>query len=50
MIGALLTFLEAQPEERWVESGLRLIYAAPSPPPDVRDRLEKRFRVRITGG
>jgi crotonobetaine/carnitine-CoA ligase len=50
VIGAMLTFLERQPAETWVESGLRTIYAAPAPAPDRRRDLEARFRVRITGG
>jgi crotonobetaine/carnitine-CoA ligase len=50
VIGAMLTFLERQPAETWVESGLRTIYAAPAPEPDRRRDLEARFRVRITGG
>jgi crotonobetaine/carnitine-CoA ligase len=50
VIGAMLTFLERQPPETWVESGLRTIYAAPAPAHDHRRRLEERFGVRITGG
>jgi crotonobetaine/carnitine-CoA ligase len=50
VIGAMLTFLARQPHERWVESGLHTVYAAPAPPPDERRELESRFRLRITGG
>ena len=50
VIGAMLTFLERQPAESWIESPLHTIYAAPVPTPEVRDQLEQRFRVRITGG
>jgi crotonobetaine/carnitine-CoA ligase len=50
LIGAMLTFLERQPAESWVESGLRTIYAAPAPAHDDRRRLEERFGVRIAGG
>ena len=50
VIGAMLTFLERQPEERFVESRLRTIYAAPAPDPERRRELEARFKVRITGG
>jgi crotonobetaine/carnitine-CoA ligase len=50
MIGAMLTFLDRQPVERWEESKLRVIYAAPVPAPPERRRLEERFRVRIVGG
>jgi carnitine-CoA ligase len=50
VVGAMLEFLAAQPENTWVESSLRTIYAAPGPPPAQRDRLEARFRVRIVTG
>jgi crotonobetaine/carnitine-CoA ligase len=50
VIGAMLTFVERQPEERFVESRLRTIYAAPAPEPPRRRELEARFKVRITGG
>src|SRR5207245_8678064 len=40
VVGAMLDFLAAQPENTWVESSLRTIYAAPGPPPAQRDRLE----------
>jgi crotonobetaine/carnitine-CoA ligase len=50
VIGAMLAFLERQPEATWTPSGLRTVYAAPAPPPDRRRELERRFRVRITGG
>jgi crotonobetaine/carnitine-CoA ligase len=50
MVGAMLEFLAAQPQSTWVESPLRTIYAAPSPPPAQRDELEARFRVRIISG
>jgi len=50
VVGAMLEFLAAQPEGAWVESALRTIYAAPGPPPALRDRLEARFRVRILTG
>jgi acyl-CoA synthetase (AMP-forming)/AMP-acid ligase II len=50
VVGAMVEFLAAQPENTWVESPLRTIYAAPGPPPAQRDRLEGRFRVRILTG
>jgi carnitine-CoA ligase len=50
VIGAMLTFLERQPQESWVAGDLRTIYAAPAPPPERRMLLESRFRLRITGG
>lgn len=50
VVGAMLEFLEAQPESTWVESALRTIYAAPGPPPAQRDQLEARFQVRILTG
>src|SRR5438105_8420352 len=50
VIGAMLTFLERQPAERFVRSRLRTIYAAPAPDPVHRRELEARFQVRITGG
>jgi len=50
VVGAMLDFLAAQPESTWVESSLRTVYAAPGPPPEQRDRLEARFRVRILTG
>ena len=50
VIGAMLTFLEAQPQSSFRESRLRLIYAAPAPAPEVRRRLQERFGVFITGG
>ena len=50
VVGAMLDFLAAQPENTWVESSLRTIYAAPGPPPAQRNRLEPRFRVRILTG
>ena len=50
VIGAMLTFLERQPRERFVESRLSTIYAAPAPDPAHRGELEGRFKVRITGG
>src|SRR5438552_9088376 len=50
VVGAMLDFLAAQPENTWVESSLRTIYAAPGPPPALRDRLEARFHVRILTG
>ncbi len=50
VVGAMLEFLAAQPENTWVESPLRTIYAAPGPPPAQRDRLEARFGVRILTG
>ena len=49
-VGAMLEFLEAQPEGTWVESSLHTIYAAPGPPPAQRDQLEARFGVRILTG
>ncbi len=50
VVGAMLEFLAAQPENTWVESSLRTIYAAPGPSPAQRDRLEARFGVRILTG
>ncbi|MEO6795399.1 MAG: AMP-binding protein [Candidatus Dormibacter sp.] len=50
VVGAMLEFLAAQPETTWTESSLRTIYAAPGPPPEQRERLEARFRVRILTG
>jgi crotonobetaine/carnitine-CoA ligase len=50
VIGAMLTFIDRQPEERFVDSPLRTIYAAPAPDPQRRGDLETRFGVRITGG
>ncbi|HEV2013282.1 MAG TPA: AMP-binding protein [Candidatus Dormibacteraeota bacterium] len=50
VVGAMLKFLAAQPENTWVESSLRTIYAAPGPPPAQHNRLEARFRVRIVTG
>ena len=50
VVGAMLEFLAAQPESAWTESSLRTIYAAPGPPPDQRDALEDRFKVRILTG
>jgi crotonobetaine/carnitine-CoA ligase len=50
VVGAMLEFLAAQPEDTWVESSLRTIYTAPGPPPEQRDRLEARFGVRILTG
>jgi crotonobetaine/carnitine-CoA ligase len=50
VVGAMLEFLAAQPENTWVESPLRTIYAAPGPPPAQRDQLEARFGVRILTG
>ena len=50
VVGAMLEFLAAQPENSWVESSLRTIYAAPGPSPSQREQLEARFRVRILTG
>jgi len=50
VVGAMLAILERQPEERWVKSPLRTIYAAPAPPLAQRKRIEERFEVRISGG
>src|SRR5207237_1826169 len=50
VVGAMVEFLAAQPENSWVESSLRTIYAAPGPPPAQRDQLEARFHVRILTG
>lgn len=50
VVGAMLEFVAAQPAERWVESRLQTIYAAPAPAPDLRKELEARFRVRIITG
>ena len=50
VVGAMLEFVAAQPVERWVESRLQTIYAAPGPAPELRKELEARFRVRIITG
>src|SRR5947208_9482163 len=50
VVGAMLEFLAAQPEDTWIESSLRTIYAAPGPPPAQRDQLEARFGVRMLTG
>ncbi len=50
VVGAMVEFLAAQPQNTWVESSLRTIYAAPGPPPAQRDQLEARFRVRMLTG
>jgi crotonobetaine/carnitine-CoA ligase len=50
VIGAMLAFLARQPPDGWTPSRLRVIYAAPAPPPAERRALEERFRVRIEGG
>src|SRR5207244_9574596 len=50
VVGAMLEFLAAQPENSWVESSRRTIYAAPGPPQAQRDQLEARFHVRILTG
>jgi len=50
VVGAMLEFLADQPESSWSESALRVIYAAPGPPPEERDALERRFKVVILTG
>ena len=50
LVGAMVEFLAAQPEDTWVESSLRTVYAAPGPPPAQRDQLEARFGVRMLTG
>jgi carnitine-CoA ligase len=50
VVGAMVEILAAQPADRWVESPLRTIYAAPGPAPEQREQLEARFRVRIATG
>ena len=51
LVGAMLAILERQAPENWVESPLRIIYAAPAPPtPAARAALEQRFQARISGG
>jgi crotonobetaine/carnitine-CoA ligase len=50
VVGAMLEFLAAQPEDTWVESPLRTIYTAPGPAPGQRDGLEARFGIRILTG
>ncbi len=50
VVGAMLDFVAKQPDSRWVESPLRIIYSAPGPIPEQRRELEDRFRVRIVTG
>jgi len=50
VVGAMVEFLAAQPQNTWVESSLRTIYAAPGPPPAQRDQLEAGLRVRMLTG
>jgi carnitine-CoA ligase len=50
VVGAMVEILAAQPPDRWVESRLRTMYAAPGPAPAQRDQLEARFRIRIVTG
>ena len=50
VVGAMLEFLAKQPPDTWNESSLRTVYAAPGPDPELRARLEARFRVRIVTG
>ncbi len=50
VVGAMVEILAAQPPDRWADSGLRTIYAAPGPAPALREQLEARFRVRIVTG
>jgi crotonobetaine/carnitine-CoA ligase len=50
VIGAMVAILARQPEDAWLPSTLRTMYAAPAPAPAERRILEKRFGVRIVGG
>ena len=50
VVGAMLEFIAAQPDDAWVESPLRTLYAAPGPSPALRDELESRFRLRVITG
>ena len=50
VVGAMVAILARQPQETWVPSALRTIYAAPAPAPEERAALEERFHVRIVGG
>jgi carnitine-CoA ligase len=50
VVGAMIAILARQPQESWVPSALRTMYAAPAPAPEERAALEERFHVRIVGG
>lgn len=50
VVGAMVAILARQPQDSWVPSALRTMYAAPAPAPEERSALEQRFGVRIVGG
>ena len=50
VIGAMLEILARTPPDRWVPSGLRVLYTAPAPAPERRAELERRFGVRLVSG
>jgi crotonobetaine/carnitine-CoA ligase len=50
VVGAMVAILARKPQDSWVPSALRTMYAAPAPAPEERSLLEERFRVRIVGG
>ncbi|HEV8656339.1 MAG TPA: AMP-binding protein [Candidatus Limnocylindria bacterium] len=50
VVGAMVAVLARQPQDSWVPSKLRTLYAAPAPAPQERAALEERFGVRIVGG
>jgi crotonobetaine/carnitine-CoA ligase len=50
VVGAMVAILARQPQDSWVDSALRTMYAAPAPAPDERSALELRFGLRIIGG
>jgi crotonobetaine/carnitine-CoA ligase len=50
VVGAMLTFIERQPETAWVESPLRTMYAAPAPTAARWRAFERRFGVRLITG
>lgn len=50
VVGAMVAILARQPEDSWVPSALRTMYAAPAPAPEERAALEERFHIRIVGG
>jgi crotonobetaine/carnitine-CoA ligase len=50
VIGAMLAILSRQPEDAWVESPLRTMYATPALDVAQRRALERRFRLRIVTG
>ena len=50
VIGAMLAILSRQPEDAWVESPLRTMYATPALDIAQRRALEHRFQLRIVTG